>query len=690
MDILVQNIVLAVIGAAVFILVWAIISIFRMLRHAPGDQQMRAMAAHIQEGARMWLHRQYSVIALFAVGIFLLLAFLLPVNGWHLAVGFLAGAVLSMTAGHIGMSVAVRANVRTTQAAKTSLAAAFDVAFTGASVAGFLVGGLALLGLATFFYYLTVVAGLGISAATESLVGFGFGASLVSLFVRVGGGIFSKAADLGADLVGKLEADVPEDDPRNPATIADNVGDNVGDGVGMGADLFETYTVTTIAAMILAAIALGGESGLTEQHVLLPLAIGGVSLLATFIGILFVRLGKDGGIMRALYRGMLVTIALAAAGLYFFNNTMTGDITIFYAGLVGYAVTLLITISTEYSTSAEFQPVKDIAAASETGAATNLIAGLAAGMRSTAAPVLIILAGMIISFSLIGFYGIAIAAVAMISTAGMVLALDAYGSITDNADGIAEMTEQPAKVCTTTGTLDAVGNTTKAATKGYAIAAAVLAAIVLFQAYSDTLTAHNPDLDTTALFSLASPAVVIGLFIGTLLPFLFSAFCMRAVGHVASLVVIEVRRQFREIAGILKGTGKPEYGTCVDVMTRASISGMLLPATIAIFAPIITSYLFGPAALAGLILGVIASGLLLGLMMINGGGAWDNAKKYISDGNCGGKGSLAHTAATVGDMVGDPCKDTAGPAINALIKVVSITALILASWLASWGGLIQL
>jgi len=690
MGILIQNVVPVSIGVALFILAWAVIGIFRMLRHASGDQQMQSMAGHIQEGARAWLHRHHSIVVLFAVVIFLLLAFLLPVNGWHLAIGFLVGAVLSATAGHIGMSVAVRTNVRTTEAAKTSLQQAFHVAFSGASIAGFLVGGLALLGVASFLYYLTAIAGLGISAATESLIGFGFGASLISLFARVGGGIFSKAADLGADLVGKIEADIPEDDPRNPATIADNVGDNVGDGVGMGADLFETYTITMIAAMVLAAISLGGESGLTELHVLLPLAVGGVSLIATFVGILFVRLGKKGIIMRALYRGMLITIALAAAGLYVINDAMTGDITIFYAGLVGYAMTVLITLSSEYSTSAAFGPVKDIAAASETGAATNIITGLTVGMHATAAPVFIMLIGMIVSFHFAAFYGIAIAAVAMLSIAGMIIAFDSYGSITDNADGIAEMTEQPAAVRTVTSTLDAVGNTTKAATKGYAIGAAVFAAIVLFQAYRDSLMSHNPDLDIVSVFSLASPAVLVGLFIGALLPFIFSAYCMRAVSRIARLVVVEVRRQFREITGILDGSGKPEYATCVDVMAQASIRGMLVPAAIAIFAPIITGYLFGPAALAGLLLGVIITGFLLGLTMVHGGSAWDNAKKYIEDRDQSGKGSLAHQAATVGDMVGDPCKDTAGPAINALIKVVSMVALILASTLASWGGLIQL
>ncbi|MFH0834615.1 MAG: sodium-translocating pyrophosphatase [Patescibacteria group bacterium] len=681
-----QNITLFAVGAALFAIAWAIITIIRVIRKPDGDSKMREIAAYIQEGASAYLKRQYSVISVFALLIFLLLAFI-PGMGWNLAIGFAGGAILSGAAGYIGMSVSVRANVRTTEAAKSSLAAALDVAFKGGSVTGFFVAGLALGGVSALYLYLTKIVGLEIYPATEALVGFGFGASLISLFARVGGGIFTKAADVGADLVGKVEAGIPEDDPRNPATIADNVGDNVGDCAGMGADLFETYAVTTIAAMVLAAISLGGENNLTENHVLLPLAVGAASIIATFFGTFFVRLGKKNNIMRALYQGTLVTALLAAIAFYYLNAQLTGDNNIFYAGLVGYVITILLVAITEYYTSTRFAPVRSIAKASTTGAGTNVIEGLAIGLKSTFWPTLTIVGGIVMAYHFAGLYGIAIAAVAMLSTTGMIIAMDSYGPITDNAGGIAEMSKQPEKVRKITDALDAVGNTTKAVTKGYAVGSAALGALVLFQAYGDTLLANNPNGNFD--FSLNNPTVLIGLLLGALLPFLFSAYCMQAVGRAGFSVVEEVRRQFREIKGIMEGKAKPDYARCVDIVTRAALRQMIVPAIIAVAAPILVGYLFGPIALAGLLIGVIASGLLVALMMANGGGAWDNAKKYIEDGNFGGKGSEAHKAAVVGDTVGDPYKDTAGPAINALIKVINTIALILATVLASWGGLIH-
>jgi len=683
MDTLLQNIVPVSIGIALLALVWAIITSVRVVRKPAGDKKMQEIAKHIQEGARAYLHRQYSVISVFAVVIFLALAFI-PGMGWHMALGFLIGAVLSGAAGYIGMSVSVRANVRTTEAAKKGLAPALAVAFSGGSVTGFFVAGLALLGTAGYFWYLTDVAGIEMMEAAEALVGLGFGASLISLFARVGGGIYTKAADVGADLVGKVEAGIPEDDPRNPATIADNVGDNVGDCAGMGADLFETYAVTTIGAMVLAALQLGGDSGMDEKYVLLPLAIGAVSLIATFIGTFFVRLNKKNNIMWALYKGTIVTGVLAAVAFYFINQELTGDINLFYAGLVGYAVTVLINVVTEYFTSTEFAPVKSIARMSETGAATNIIEGLAVGLKSTFVPTLVIVGGMFAAFQFGDLYGVAIAAVTMLSTTGMVIALDSYGPITDNAGGIAEMSEQPEKVRNTTDALDAVGNTTKAVTKGYAVGSAALGALVLFQAYKDALFANGAgDL----AFDLTDIRVLVGLLLGGLLPFLFSAYCMQAVGRAGGFVVDEVRRQFREIKGIMTGKGKPEYGRCVDIVTTAALKEMIIPASMAVVAPVLVGFLLGPVALAGLLIGVIVSGLMVALSMSNGGGAWDNAKKYIEDGNHGGKGSEAHKAAVVGDTVGDPYKDTAGPAINALIKVINTIALVGAGVLASWSGL---
>lgn len=687
MQLLLSNIVPFALAASAFALVWAIITTIRVVKKPQGDERMREIASYIQEGASAYLHRQYSVIAIFAVAIFLVLAFV-PGLGWNLALGFMAGAILSGAAGYIGMSVSVRANVRTTEAAKSSLKAALSVAFLGGSVTGFFVVALALGGVSLMYFYLRS-SGLDVAAAAEALVGFGFGASLISLFARVGGGIFTKAADVGADLVGKVEKGIPEDDPRNPATIADNVGDNVGDCAGMGADLFETYAVTTIAAMILAAINLGSNTpgGMTESHVLLPLAVGAVSILATFLGSFFVRLPKSHNIMRALYQGTIVTGILAAIGFYFINKGLGLDPNIFYAGLVGYVITILLVAITEYYTSTAFSPIRKIAQASQTGAGTNLIEGLAVGLKSTVLPTLVIVAGIIAAYHFAGLYGIAIAAVAMLSTTGMVIAMDSYGPITDNAGGIAEMSNLSEKVRKNTDALDAVGNTTKAVTKGYAIGSAALGALVLFQAYKDTLFANNPQ--SAFDFSIGNPVVLVGLLLGALLPFLFSSYCMQAVGRAGYSVVEEVRRQFREIKGIMEGKAKPDYARCVDIVTKAALKQMIVPAVIAVSAPVVVGYVLGPVALAGLLIGVIASGLLLALMMANGGGAWDNAKKYIEDGNYGGKGSDAHKAAVVGDTVGDPFKDTAGPAINALIKVINTIALIAAAVLATWGGLIH-
>lgn len=686
---LVENTAWTAIIIAALIIAWAIFVSVRLSKKTVSEAKMRAIAAHIQEGAAAFLHRQYSVIAIFAAVIFLILAFI-PKLGFNLALGFLLGALFSGLAGYIGMSVSVRANVRTAEAAKNSLKKALSVAFAGGSVTGFFVASLALGGVAGFYLYLTEFAGLTIFKATEALVGFGFGASLISLFARVGGGIFTKAADVGADLVGKVEAGIPEDDPRNPATIADNVGDNVGDCAGMGADLFETYAVTTIAAMILAAVSLGGGAHIesfTEAHVLLPLAIGAVSLLATFIGTFFVRLPRSQNIMHALYAGTIVTAVLAIGATLGLVHIFALPMKIFYASLVGYVITVFLVGITEYYTSTKFSPVQKIAQASKTGAGTNVIEGLAVGLKSTVWPTLVIAIGIIAAFSLAGLYGIAIAAVAMLSTTGMVIAMDSYGPITDNAGGIAEMSQQPAKVRKTTDALDAVGNTTKAVTKGYAIGSAALGALVLFQAYRDTLFANNPSANYD--FSLERPEILIGLMLGALLPFLFSAFCMQAVGRAGYAIVEEVRRQFRQIKGILQGKGKPEYAKCVDIVTKAALKEMLAPALLAVLAPVFVGFLLGPVALAGLLIGVIVSGLLVALMMANGGGAWDNAKKYIEDGNFGGKGSEAHKAAVVGDTVGDPYKDTAGPAINALIKVINTIALILAGLFATTGGFIS-
>lgn len=683
------------IAVAVFALIYAVGLTIHVLKKDSGSQKMQSIAKSIQEGASAYLHRQSLTVLVFAVLVFIVLAYTIPAgdynNGILLAIGFFVGAVFSGLAGYIGMSVSVRANVRTAQASKNSLRDGLDVAFKGGAVTGLAVVGLALLGVAGFYFLFTQVLGVPAGDTPNLLIGFGFGASLISLFARVGGGIFTKAADVGADLVGKIEKGIPEDDPRNPAVIADNVGDNVGDCAGMGADLFETYAVTLIAAMILAASTLTTTLGVSGIEY--PLALGAVAVLASIVGTWFVKLGKrKRNIMGALYKGMLVTGLLAAAGFYGVTYYMLGDIWIFAAAVVGLAVTLFINIITEYYTSTEYKPVKKIAKASETGAGTNIISGIAVGLESTFLPVVLIVVAILVAYYFgmqssagNGVYGIAIAAVAMLSTTGLVIATDSYGPITDNAGGIAEMANLPEKVRKNTDALDAVGNTTKAVTKGYAIGSAALAALVLFQAYTEELAKATGG---EYVFSLNNHWVLVGLFIGGLLPFIFSSSLMESVGKAAHAVVLEVRRQFRDIKGIMTGKAMPEYGKCVDIVTKAALKEMLFPGILAVLTPVLVGVFLGPLALGGMLVGVIVVGFLMAISMSTGGGAWDNAKKYIEDGHFGGKGSDAHKAAVVGDTVGDPYKDTAGPALNALIKVINTISLIIAPMIAGlviWG-----
>jgi len=667
--------------ASVVALIWAVYLIMNMLKKNSGSPKMIEIAASIQEGAMAYLNRQYKTLAIFAILVFLVLGFGLPTNGFLVAMGFAAGAIFSALAGYIGMNVSVRANVRTAEAAKKGLNAALQIAFKSGAVTGLSVVGLALLGVSGFYWIFRHAFGFDVTTATGLLIGFAFGASLISLFARVGGGIYTKAADVGADIVGKVEKGIPEDDPRNPAVIADNVGDNVGDCAGMGADLFETYAVTLIAAMILASSTLMEKIG--ELGVTYPLALGAVAVLASIVGIYFVNLKKGKkNIMAALYRGTMVTGAISAVGFYFVTMYMLNDVKIFCITLVGLVLTLLITVATEYFTAKDYAPVRIIAEASVTGAGTNVINGIAMGLFSTMPMVILIVLAMVAAYFLgdastlgSGVYGIAIAAVSMLSTTGMVIAMDSYGPITDNAGGIAEMAKLPEDVRVHTDALDAVGNTTKAVTKGYAIASAALAALVLFQAYGEALFASS---GTRFVFDLTDYRVMIGLFIGGMLPFLFGGFLMRAVGKAGFSVVEEVRRQFKEIKGIMEGTAKPDYGACVDIVTKAALKEMIIPGLLAVLSPILVGFLFGPMGLGGLLGGVIVTGLLQAINMSNAGGAWDNAKKYIEDGNFGGKGSDAHKAAVVGDTVGDPYKDTAGPALNALIKVINTIALLLA------------